>query len=181
MVSKSCINTITMGRLIVLLICFIVHSRANFDFENRVWLLMSAIHADEDMIPKCKSDIEINLAHKRLIIHNNTTLCGHSELYSYQHLMNNMTLATEICWQLNFKYGMIEHFGLNYSKVYCVWPNTFFENNSCINAVNANFTSKLQIDVDNCTEAEILAKLDSESQSVTTESVRELFQQSKII
>ncbi|EJW82965.1 hypothetical protein WUBG_06125 [Wuchereria bancrofti] len=69
-------------------------------------------------------------------------------------------MAAKICHQLNIHNGVIEHFGTNYSRVYCIWPKIFSETNYCVAGSNP---SSGRVDfLYKCSEIEMLEKLKQE-------------------
>ncbi|CAG9538608.1 unnamed protein product [Cercopithifilaria johnstoni] len=72
-------------------------------------------------------------------------------------------LAVNICHRLNIQNGIVEHFGTNYSKVYCIWPKIFSDINYCAAGFRLNSSSEAVESLYNCSEAEILAELRQES------------------
>ncbi|VDN81322.1 unnamed protein product [Brugia pahangi] len=71
-----------------------------------------------------------------------------------------LEIAAKICHQLNIHNGVIEHFGTNYSRVYCIWPKIFPEMNYCIAGSNPSLG---RVDfLDKCSEIEVLEKLKQE-------------------
>ncbi|VDK75538.1 unnamed protein product [Litomosoides sigmodontis] len=153
-----------MVRLLALQIYLVLNIRVKANIESDVWRLVDAIYPKMEHLRKCGSDIEINLAFKRLIVHNNIILCGESEFFEYKRLLrNNLHLAVNICHQLNIHSGVVEHFGTNYSKVYCIWPKIFMESSYCTVGSRLNSSVEEAANLHNCSEAEILSKLEEES------------------
>ncbi|OZC08530.1 hypothetical protein X798_04464 [Onchocerca flexuosa] len=153
-----------MMRLLTLTISLVLIIGAETDVEKKIWELMDAIYPKMEHLRKCEPSIEINLIFKRLIVNNNIVLCGESKFFQYKRLLrNNLNLAVKICHWLNVQIGVLEHFGTNYSKVYCVWPKIFSETSYCVANSHLNFPSEQVENLHNCSEAEILAKFGQES------------------
>uniref|UniRef100_A0A915PRX8 RNA helicase n=1 Tax=Setaria digitata TaxID=48799 RepID=A0A915PRX8_9BILA len=88
-----------------------------------------------------------------------------SEVWKLVDAVYPKGLALKICYQLNLD-GIFEHSGINYSKVYCVWPKLFLETNYCVVGSRLNTSLELSERIENfdgCSELEILRKLEEES------------------
>ncbi|KAL3990480.1 hypothetical protein ACH3XW_31955 [Acanthocheilonema viteae] len=152
-----------MKRLLILTFSLVLTIGVKANIESNVWRLVDAVYPKTEHLRKCGAEIEINLTFKRLIIHNNIILCGESKFFQYKRLLrNNLDLAVNICHRLNIQNGVVEHFGVNYSKVYCIWPKIFSEMNYCVAGFRSNASSEEVDSFHNCSEAGILAKLEQE-------------------
>uniref|UniRef100_A0A8R1TR69 Uncharacterized protein n=1 Tax=Onchocerca volvulus TaxID=6282 RepID=A0A8R1TR69_ONCVO len=145
-------------RLLTLTVSLVLIISAETDFERKVWELMDAIYPKMEHLRKCEPNIEINLIYKRLVVNNNIVLCGESKFFQYKRLLrhNLVRILTE--------FGSENLSSIKRPEwIYCVWPKVLSGTSYCTANSHLKFSSEQVENLHNCSEEEMLAKLEQES------------------